>query len=105
LESGDFSREAFATFETTLKRGTRNWYRFISVYYRLNVLFTAFILDPRYRLGVLKLLQGDVYDEDEPAVLIEMRNFVSKVESNPKHVWHGLLGDLTANAFVAAAES
>jgi FADH2 O2-dependent halogenase len=104
LESGDFSRQSFAPYEATLRRGTRNWYRFISVYYRLNVLFTAFIQDPRYRLDVLKLLQGDVYDEDEPEVLRKMRSIVKAVEGNSEHIWHDLLGDITANAFVAAAE-
>jgi len=103
LETGNFKREAFQTFESTIRRGTKNWYNFISVYYRLNVLFTAFILDPRYRLDVLKLLQGDVYEEQEPPVLARMRAIVGQVEQNPKHVWHGLLGDLTANAFVSAA--
>jgi 1H-pyrrole-2-carbonyl-[peptidyl-carrier protein] chlorinase len=103
LETGNFKRAAFNNFETTIRRGTKNWYNFISVYYRLNVLFTAFIMDPRYRLDVLKLLQGDVYEEREPQVLAQMRAIVSQVEQNPKHVWHNLLGDLTANAFVTAA--
>ena len=103
LDTGDFTREAFSTFETTIRRGTKNWYNFISVYYRLNVLFTAFILDPRYRLDVLKLLQGDVYEEEEPPVLARMRAIVSDVERNPEHIWHQSLGDLTANAFVTAA--
>ena len=99
LETGDTSRAAFGNFESTLRRGTRNWYNFISVYYRLNVLFTAFIRDPRYRLDVLKLLQGDVYDDVEPPVLSRMKDIVRAVENNPKHVFHKLLGDLTANAF------
>ena len=81
----------------TVRRGIRNWYEFISVYYRLNILFTAFINHPKYRLDVLKLLQGDVYDEDEPAVLAEMRRIVSVVENNPNHIWHKMLGDLSAN--------
>lgn len=102
METGNFNREAFNTFESTIRRGTKNWYNFISVYYRLNVLFTAFIQDPRYRLDVLKLLQGDVYEDMEPPVLTRMRNIVSEVERNPKHIWHNLLGDLTNNAFVAA---
>jgi hypothetical protein len=55
-----------------MRRGVKNWYDFICLYYRLNVLFTHFIRDPRYRLDVLKLLQGDVYDEG-PVVLEEMR--------------------------------
>jgi 1H-pyrrole-2-carbonyl-[peptidyl-carrier protein] chlorinase len=101
LEHGDLRAAAFDTYSTTIGRGMRNWYEFISVYYRLNVLFTAFIRDPRYRLDVLKLLQGDVYDEDEPAVLAEMRSIIAAVEANPTHVWHGLLGDLTADAFRA----
>jgi len=102
LEKGDMRRESFSNYEATLRRGTKNWYNFITVYYRLNVLFTAFISDKRYRVDVLKLLQGDVYDEDEPEVLTKMRNLVSEVENNPKHVWHKLLGDLTANAFKPA---
>jgi FADH2 O2-dependent halogenase len=99
LETGDTSRSAFEQYTSTLRRGTRNWYNFITVYYRLNVLFTAFIRDPRYRLDVLKLLQGDVYEEAEPEVLVRMREIVSAVENNPRHVFHKLLGDLTANAF------
>jgi FADH2 O2-dependent halogenase len=99
LEKNDFSRESFATFENTLRLGTKNWYDFITVYYRLNVLFTYFINDPRYRLDVLKLLQGDVYDDATPPVLDKMRKMVTEVEQNEKHPWHKLLGDLTANAF------
>jgi flavin-dependent dehydrogenase len=101
-ETGNFKKESFSTFETTIRRGTKNWYEFISVYYRLNVLFTAFIRDPRYRLDVLKLLQGDVYDEDAPEVLTIMTNIVSAVEQNEKHAWHQYLGSITGNAFAPA---
>jgi FADH2 O2-dependent halogenase len=99
LETGNFKREAFNEYETKLRRGTKNWYDFITVYYRLNILFTYFIADKNYRLDVLKLLQGDVYDEEQPEVLVKMREIVSKVEQNEKHPWHKLLGDLTSNAF------
>lgn len=99
LEKNDFSRQAFSTFENTLRVGTKNWYDFITVYYRLNVLFTYFINDSKYRLDILKLLQGDVYDDEAPPVLQEMRTMVAAVEQNAAHPWHKLLGDLTANAF------
>ena len=99
LEKNDFSRESFSDYENKLRRGTKNWYDFITVYYRLNVLFTYFIEDRNYRLDVLKLLQGDVYDEEQPEVLTKMKAMVSKVEENTKHPWHKLLGDLTADAF------
>jgi FADH2 O2-dependent halogenase len=99
FEAGSFQRERFRTFETTIRRGTNNWYEFISLYYRLNVLFTTFVSSPRYRLDVLKLLQGDVYDEQPPLVLSKMRDIVTEVEQNEQHPWHSLLGSLTANAF------
>ncbi len=102
MESGDFAAASFKEFETTIRRGTKNWHEFISVYYRLNVLFTAFVNDDRYRLDVLKLLQGDVYDEESPEVLTRMKDVVATVEQNPRHIWHHLLGDLTANAFTPA---
>lgn len=48
-----------------------------------------------YRLDVLRLLQGDVYDAEEPEVLKKMREMVTEVEENEDHIWHSLLGDLT----------
>jgi FADH2 O2-dependent halogenase len=98
-EAGDFSKSRFRTFESTIRRGTNNWYEFISLYYRLNVLFTAFINDPAYRLDVLRLLQGDVYEEDEPEVLARMRKIVTAVEEDENHGLHKFLGDLTGDAF------
>jgi FADH2 O2-dependent halogenase len=98
-KTGDYRKESFATFEATIRRGVKNWYDFITLYYRLNVLFTAFVQDPRYRLDVLKLLQGDVYDEDRPEVLDKMQQTVNEVEQNERHPWHRLLGSLTMNAF------
>jgi FADH2 O2-dependent halogenase len=103
LESGNHEKEAFAEFEATLRRGTRNWYNLIAVYYRLNVLFTAIVSDPLYRLELVKLLQGDVYEEQEPEVLVRMRNIVGAVESDPRHIWHKLLSDLTNDAFRPAS--
>ena len=99
--NGGFKKAAFDTYEATMRRGTNNWYEFISVYYRLNVLFTAFIQDPRYRIQVLKLLQGDLYDEEKPEVLNVMKRTVAQVEQNPKHPWHGFLGELTHGSFQA----
>jgi FADH2 O2-dependent halogenase len=101
-EKGDFSKQSFETFQTTMRRGTHNWYEFISLYYRLNVLFTAFVQDRRYRVQVLKLLQGDMYDEEKPAVLAEMRKIVTQVEQRPNHPWHMLLGNLTSESVRAA---
>jgi FADH2 O2-dependent halogenase len=98
--TGDFRKQSFATFESTIRRGTKNWYDFINVYYRLNCLFSAFVVDKRYRFDVLKLLQGDVYDEEAPAVLRKMQETVRHVEQTPSHALHGFLRDLTADAFV-----
>jgi FADH2 O2-dependent halogenase len=95
LDSGRLERHSYRGFEATMRRGVKNWYDFICLYYRLNVLFTHFIRDPRYRLDVLKLLQGDVYDEG-PVVLEEMREKIRQVEANPGHMWHALLSELSA---------
>lgn len=97
-QRGDFSKPAFATYETKLKRAVRNWYEFISIYYRLNILFTAFVADPRYRLDVLKMLQGDVYDGTEPVALTKMREITRAVERDPGHLWHKHLGTLQTQA-------
>ena len=102
LESGDCRRHSFRTFENTIRRGTQNWYEFIAIYYRLNILFTAFINSPKYRLDVLKLLQGDVYDEARPDVLRRMRNMIQAIEQDKSHIWHSKLGTLTADVLKSA---
>lgn len=61
------------------------------MYYRLNVLFTWFVKSPKYRLEVIRFLQGDVYDREESFLLLDMEETLSEVEKNPKHVWHDLL--------------
>ncbi|RKS68206.1 FADH2 O2-dependent halogenase [Actinomadura pelletieri DSM 43383] len=93
---GDFSRESFAAFEHKLRNAVKNWYEFISLYYRLNILFTAFVQDPRYRVDVIKMLQGDFYDGEEPAALVAMKKLVTTVENDPDHLWHPYLGTLRA---------
>ncbi|MFF8773600.1 NAD(P)/FAD-dependent oxidoreductase [Kitasatospora sp. NPDC015120] len=100
VEADDFSKGMFADYERQLRNGTRNWYEFIAVYYRLNILFTTYVADPRYRLDVLRLLQGDLYDEEEPEVLRIMRETVTAVENDPTHLWHPYLGNLRS-PFVA----
>ncbi|MCX5301617.1 tryptophan 7-halogenase [Streptomyces sp. NBC_00193] len=86
----------FAEYARLQKIGTRNWYEFISIYYRLNLLFGVFVQHPRFRLDVLQLLQGDMYDE-RPRALTAMRAVINEVESDPKHVWHPFLGTIRAS--------
>jgi 1H-pyrrole-2-carbonyl-[peptidyl-carrier protein] chlorinase len=96
-ETGSFARPSFERYETKLRRAVGNWYDFISIYYRLNILFTAFVADPRYRLDVLRMLQGDVWDGGgEPVALTRMREITREVEENPDHLWHKHLGTLRA---------
>jgi FADH2 O2-dependent halogenase len=99
-KAGDFRKDRFDGYVNTLRGAVNNWYEFISIYYRLNILFTAFVQDPRYRLDVLKMLQGDVYD-GEPKALSAMREIVEAVEADPDHLWHKYLGTLKAPSAAA----
>ncbi|MGI5271965.1 NAD(P)/FAD-dependent oxidoreductase [Nonomuraea sp. CA-218870] len=91
-----YGKERFAAYEAKLRRAVSYWYEFITIFYRLNVLFTAFVKDPRYRIDVLRMLQGDVYDGEEPRALTLMREVLKSVENDPSHVWHPFLGSLRA---------
>jgi len=86
------SAEALAPWALRMRLGAQNWHRFVSAYYRLNVAFTYFVSHPRWRLDVLKLLQGDVWDDPDPAVLGEMESLVREVEAHPEHPLRGALG-------------
>ena len=100
LEKNDFSRESFSNFENTLRRGTKNWYDFITVYYRLNVLFTYFINDHHVPSGRAEAAAGRRLRRRHAArCWRRCVRWSTEVEQNEKHPWHKLLGDLTSNAF------
>ncbi len=92
-----FSKSNMDEYASALKKGTAIWYEFITIYYRLNVLFTLFVDHPKYHKDVLKLLSGDVYNDERPKVLDVMQSFVDEIEANPDHILHDKLGELSAN--------
>ena len=95
FQKGEFSRDVFQPYELKLKGGVTIWYDFIRLYYKLLPLFTKFIAEPEHRLGLLQLLQGDVYDRQEcPPVLEAMRSYVKVVENSENHLFKKHLTDI-----------
>lgn len=87
VEQNDYREAVLLPYETKLRSGTEIWYEFIRLYYKLLPLFTHFIQSDKYRLQILRLLQGEVFDRDEVPVLDEMRRFIEKVESSENHLF------------------
>ncbi|HET9905940.1 MAG TPA: NAD(P)/FAD-dependent oxidoreductase [Anaerolineales bacterium] len=93
LESGDLSEASFKPYEETLRGGVDIWYEFIRLYYKLLPLFTLFI-QSEYRVEVLRLLQGEVFNREDVKVLNVMRRYIEAVENNERHVFRGQLTDV-----------
>jgi FADH2 O2-dependent halogenase len=93
LESGDLSEEALKPYERTVRGGVEIWYEFIRLYYKLLPLFTIFI-QSEYRVEILRLLQGEVFDRHDVRVLDVMRRYIEVVEKNEGHVFRGQLSDI-----------
>ncbi len=93
LAKGDVIAERLQPYENRLRAGVDIWYEFICLYYRLMHLFTHFITDPDYRLQIVRLLQGDVFDRGSVPVLDRMREVIRTVEETPGHIWKPSLGD------------
>ena len=94
FETGDFSEAMFQPYEDKLRGGVNIWYEFIRLYYKLLPLFTHFIQSKEHRLGVLRLLQGEVYDRKDVPVLDAMRKYIRKVEESPDHFFKSHLSDI-----------
>jgi FADH2 O2-dependent halogenase len=93
LESGDLRAASFVPYEQKLRAGVDIWYEFIRLYYKLLPLFTLFI-QSQYRVEVLRLLQGEVFDRQEVRVLDAMRRYIATVEKNENHLLREQLGDI-----------
>ncbi|HZD11476.1 MAG TPA: NAD(P)/FAD-dependent oxidoreductase [Candidatus Binatia bacterium] len=91
LGSNDVRAEALMPYETKLRKGVTIWYEFIRLYYKLLPLFTYFISSSKYRLQVLQLLQGEVFDRESVPVLDEMRAFIERVEKTDNHLFKSQL--------------
>jgi FADH2 O2-dependent halogenase len=103
LESGNFSEEAFKPYERTLRGGVDIWYEFIRLYYKLLPLFTLFI-QSEYRVEILRLLQGEVFNREDVRVLDVMRRYIAVVEQNERHVFRGKLSDIPIGDILKEAQ-
>lgn len=90
----EFSTAVFKPYEDRLRQGAGVWYEFIRLYYKLLPLFTHFIANPEYRLQVLQLLQGEVFDRSEVPVLDAMRKYIETVEKSSSHIFKPQLANI-----------
>lgn len=78
--------EAFGQYNETVDRGVQIWYEWITLYYRLQSLFTRLSSMPEYKRDIQQLLQGEVFDKSAVAVLDRMKEVIKAVETHEGHI-------------------
>ena len=73
--------------------GVQIWYEWITIYYKLQALFTRLGKDPENKRQMQQLLQGDVYDRNAVDVLDRMKALVKTVEEAEDHILKPFLAD------------
>lgn len=101
----NLSKEFLKPYEEKLRSGVSVWYEFIRLYYRLLPLFTHFIQSKKYRVEVLRLLQGEVFDRGEVDVLDAMRKYIEVVEKNENHLLRSALADIPIDDVIAQGQA
>jgi len=91
VKSNNFRKEQFSRYDKITQAGCKNWYDFITLYYKLNVLFTWFVSNEKYKHEVLRFLQGDVYETEESFLISDMRKMSESIQSNQNHVFYKYL--------------
>jgi flavin-dependent dehydrogenase len=92
LKGGD-ETAAFGTYNETVSRGVQIWYEWITLYYRLQALFTRFSGQPQFKADIQQLLQGEVFDKSAVKVLDRMKAAIATIESTEDHVFREFLND------------
>jgi len=90
LKGGD-EQGAFRGYNEKVQAGVQIWYEWITIYYKLQALFTRLGRDPENKRQMQQLLQGDVYDRSAVDVLDRMRALVKTVEETDEHILKPLL--------------
>jgi FADH2 O2-dependent halogenase len=92
LKGGD-EKAAIQAYDDKVSKGVQIWYEWITIYYRLQALFTRLGQDPENKKQMQQLLQGDVYDRDAVDVLDKMKALVKAVEETEGHLLKPYLND------------
>jgi FADH2 O2-dependent halogenase len=92
LMGGD-EKAAFDQYNETVDRGVQIWYEWITLYYRLQALFTRFSSKPEFKRDIQQLLQGEVFDKDAVQVLDRMKAALKVIEADETHLAHQFLND------------
>jgi flavin-dependent dehydrogenase len=90
---GRDERAAFDGYDEKVGRGVQIWYEWITIYYKLQALFTRLGKDPENKRQMQQLLQGDVYDRSAVDVLDRMKALVKTVEEAEDHILKPFLSE------------
>jgi flavin-dependent dehydrogenase len=85
--------EAFGEYQETVDRGVQIWYEWITLYYKLQELFTRFSGKPEYKPDIQQLLQGEVFDRDAVQVLDRMKQALAAIQADDGHIWRSKVSD------------
>ena len=80
--------DAFAAWERTVRNGVDRWREFITLFYRLPVMFLDWLHHDERRERLRPMLQGEVWDEAPPPVLDELRTGIEAIAADRSHPWH-----------------
>jgi flavin-dependent dehydrogenase len=91
--AGEDEAPAMAEYGEIIDRGVQIWYEWITLYYRLQALFTRFSSKPEYKADIQKLLQGEVFDKDAVKVLDRMKEALRVIEADEGHAFRPMLNE------------
>jgi 1H-pyrrole-2-carbonyl-[peptidyl-carrier protein] chlorinase len=92
LTGGD-ELAAFEEYNEIVDRGVQIWYEWITLYYRLQALFTRFSSKPEYKADIQQLLQGEVFDKNAVHVLNRMKEALKVIEADEGNLAHQFLNE------------
>lgn len=91
LDGADEARE-LKEYERRVNDGVDAWYQLISLFYRLQNLFTIYAVKKRFREQVVRILQGNLYMPDSLArareIIALMESSYEAVAADPNNLLH-----------------
>ena len=90
---GEDEVAAFAEYNEIVDRGVQIWYEWITLYYKLQALFTRFSSKPQFKADIQQLLQGEVFDKGAVKVLDRMKAAIKTIESSDDNIFRSYVSD------------
>jgi len=88
LAADEVNESSFYDYEQKMRQGNEVWEDFVGLYYEMSPIFSRVLTESEHRLQMLRVCEGDVYNEAAPEAVGVLKNIFESIQADEQHPLH-----------------